>query len=168
MRQAERHPGPTGRQDPARGLSLSCPIQRLHKNQAENLFPRHAQRAQASDHRPALHYAEGDGVVDEKHANHQSQQAQRRQVEPKRPRHLADGAVACFAGGNILVAPKIAASCSMVCLPCEAFVDDQVDAVQPPDAPQHLLCGGDISNEQRLQGAPAQVIVRGQQPYDLQ
>ena len=62
----------------------------LQQNQAVDLAPRHAQGTQGTENRSSLHHAKGYGVVDQKHADDEGQQAKRGQVETKGSSHFAD------------------------------------------------------------------------------
>ena len=55
----------------------------LAQNTGEQFPASHADRSQGSQQGPALHHRKRYRVVDQEHANHQSQQAHRRQIQGK-------------------------------------------------------------------------------------
>ena len=60
---------------------------RLAHHEPEHLVPAHPERAQRADQRPALHDRERHRLVDEKHADDQREQRERRQVPLERQDH---------------------------------------------------------------------------------
>ena len=68
----------------------------LAHNRLKELGGRNAEAPQDPKQRSPLHHTEGDGVVDQKHSDDQSQQTERLKIELKRCGHLLDGILLGF------------------------------------------------------------------------
>ena len=117
------------------------------QNQRRQLAAGDAQTAQNAEHRPTLHDAKRDCVVNQKHADDERQQAHRGQVEFKGGGHLLDGVAACRCRFNIGVGGQ-----NGVDLRQNGVVfDNQVNMAQCADLVEHLLRGADVHENQIAQ-----------------
>jgi hypothetical protein len=133
---------------------------RLAEDEREELPAGRAEHTQDGKQRPALDDAEGNSVVDEEHADDESQHAQRRQVELERGRHLLDGVLARRGRLDGDAGRQHGADRGQ-----RRFVGgDKVDVAELAAQIEHLLGRGEVGEEDAVQGAAGYVVGRTQQP----
>ena len=156
-------PSPSPSAVPMR-LSKAASV-RIMTNSSRLVMPSAPQDAENG---AALDDTEGNRIVDEEHANDQSEEAEGGQIEPERGRHLfhgiGTGGWANDAGAGGQESPDFI----QLRVALSAGRHDQIDAIEAADLAQQLLCRTDVDNKQAVQRTPAQLVRGDQQPNYFQ